>query len=382
MNTTLTPMIMMVIKLVAPIIVALTCIFILALYRKDNQEADIQKIVNVLILQLVSCVVSWLCSIFFWGATSFFVYIQWLFVPSILYSQILTYRYIFIHTVTKRGEQFSLWHYLWPLIPGMLFFISIFIYPQSLREYIVSVRPSIKEAPQFYNFMIQTVSILFLLTNIIYSAFSICRISRYRKAVVNFSADESRTSLLWLKWLVYITLSSIPLGIITLIFGTGIAITLFLAILGVAAVILKGVIPIHNIMNREYVLMYTIAELEAPEEDDSIDKKSSIIKVETFERYIRTKKPYLNPDLRITDLLEPLGTNRTYLSSFINSQYGMNFSRYINHLRLKELEHRRSLPKNAAIEGIELVEQVGFRTYRNYLNFKHKEDKQSVISMK
>lgn len=290
MKFVLTPLAMMVIKLVAPIMVALTCIFILSLHRKKNKEIDTQLITKVLMLQLTSCVVSWLCSILFWGATNLFVYVQWLFVPSMLYSQIFTYRYIFIHTVTKSDERFSLWHYLWPVVPAMLFFVSIFIYPQSEREYIVSVRPSIKESPLFYNLIIQTVPIVFLLTNITYSAFSMYRISRYRKVIVNFSADESRTSLIWLKWLVYITLSSIPLGLVTLIFGTGLAITLFLAILGVTAVILKGVIPIHNIVNREYVLMYCITEQTIPQTVDSTDKKTSVIKVETFERYIAFEK--------------------------------------------------------------------------------------------
>lgn len=90
----------------------------------------------------------------------------------------------------------------------------------------------------------------------------------------------------------------------------------------------------------------------------------------------------MNPDLRITDLLEPLGTNRTYLSTFINSQYNVNFSRYINNLRLKELEHRRKLPENVIVEEVELIEQVGFRNYRNYMNFKQEEEKRSVIIQK
>ena len=97
---------------------------------------------------------------------------------------------------------------------------------------------------------------------------------------------------------------------------------------------------------------------------------------------MRVKKPYLDSSLRITDLTVPLGTNRTYLSAFINARYGMNFSRYRNKLRLEELEKRRKLPENAHLDGIDLVEEVGFRTYRNYLHFKQNEDKHSVISMR
>ncbi|MGL5683493.1 MAG: hypothetical protein ACRDDZ_10665 [Marinifilaceae bacterium] len=370
MENTFTPTIMMIIKLVAPIIVALTCIFILTCYRNDNRDSFIQLITKVLILQLIACVVSWLCSICFWGATSTFVYMQWLFVPSILYSQIMTYRYIFLHTATQNHEHFSLWHYLWPFIPAMFFFISIFIYPQSIREHIVSVRPPIKELPHYYNIITQTVPFLFILTNILYSVFGLYRISLYRKAVVDFSADESRTSVKWLKQLVYITLASVPLGIVSIILGTSVGITLFLSILGVTAVILKGVIPIHNIMNTEYVLMYPVTGQTATEVKEVKRGKASMIKIEIFERYMSTQKPYLNPDLRITDLLVPLGTNRTYLSAFINTQYGVNFSRYINNLRLKELERRRNAPEDAHIGRIQLVEEVGFRSYRNYLNCK------------
>ncbi|MCS3102171.1 hypothetical protein NXW38_25100 [Bacteroides ovatus] len=61
-----------------------------------------------------------------------------------------------------------------------------------------------------------------------------------------------------------------------------------------------------------------------------------------FEKYIYEHRPYLNPDLRITDLMQAFHTNRTYISRFINREYGMNFSRYINMLRLREMEALRN----------------------------------------
>ena len=37
-----------------------------------------------------------------------------------------------------------------------------------------------------------------------------------------------------------------------------------------------------------------------------------------------------------------LFSNRTYISAFINREYGVNFNRFINNYRLKEVERLRS----------------------------------------
>ncbi|MEG1649107.1 MAG: AraC family transcriptional regulator, partial [Rikenellaceae bacterium] len=86
-----------------------------------------------------------------------------------------------------------------------------------------------------------------------------------------------------------------------------------------------------------------------------------------FERHIHTHKPYLNPSLRITDLAQELGTNRTYLSVFINTEYGVNFSRYINRLRLNELDRLRRTPSLSELTRTELIDRAGFSNYQGYV---------------
>lgn len=49
---------------------------------------------------------------------------------------------------------------------------------------------------------------------------------------------------------------------------------------------------------------------------------------------INEKKIFLNPTLTIEDLSKELGTNRTYVSKFVNLTYGMPFRDYLNKLRL------------------------------------------------
>ena len=56
---------------------------------------------------------------------------------------------------------------------------------------------------------------------------------------------------------------------------------------------------------------------------------------ERVEKYLEDKKPYLNPEFKITDMAKDLFSNRSYISAFINREYGMNFNRFINHYRLR-----------------------------------------------
>ena len=82
------------------------------------------------------------------------------------------------------------------------------------------------------------------------------------------------------------------------------------------------------------------------------------------------EKPYLNPYLKITDLISPLATNRTYFSSFINNTYRVNFSVYINTLRLKEFYALKQLPENIEMTDDDLIYLSGFRSRSSYNRIK------------
>jgi AraC-like DNA-binding protein len=50
------------------------------------------------------------------------------------------------------------------------------------------------------------------------------------------------------------------------------------------------------------------------------------------------EKIYLNSQLNIMDIVQAVGTNRTYISSIINQQYSQNFCSFVNSYRIEELE--------------------------------------------
>ena len=73
---------------------------------------------------------------------------------------------------------------------------------------------------------------------------------------------------------------------------------------------------------------------------------------------LKTEKIYTNPDLSIQDLAAEIGTNRSYISSTINTFYNRNFCSYINHYRFQELAD--TLLKEKAYSHKELATKCGF----------------------
>jgi len=70
------------------------------------------------------------------------------------------------------------------------------------------------------------------------------------------------------------------------------------------------------------------------------------------------KKIYLNSQLNILDVVQSIGTNRTYISTIINQQYNQNFCAFVNSYRIEELE--RIIQKNHQVSNEILAESCGF----------------------
>ena len=58
--------------------------------------------------------------------------------------------------------------------------------------------------------------------------------------------------------------------------------------------------------------------------------------------WMEKEKPYLNPNFQLVDLGQVLGMNRTYLSKFINSEYGCTFYQFVNRYRIEEAKRLKT----------------------------------------
>ena len=93
--------------------------------------------------------------------------------------------------------------------------------------------------------------------------------------------------------------------------------------------------------------------------------------VEALSRWIENKG-FLQAELTIEELARQLGTNRTYLSTFINSHYGVPFRQWIASLRIAEA---KKMLRDTNLREQDIAEAIGFATVQSFIrNFTQMEN--------
>lgn len=77
-----------------------------------------------------------------------------------------------------------------------------------------------------------------------------------------------------------------------------------------------------------------------------------------LEEWMDKEKPYLNQEFRLTDLHAVLPMNRTYISQFINAEYGCTFYQFVTNYRIAEA--KRLMRENPGMKMQDVSEQSGF----------------------
>ena len=171
--------------------------------------------------------------------------------------------------------------------------------------------------------------------------------------------DMKEPPLRWLGCVLLLFLFSLCMPLLDPLFAE----SYWLDFLPIGILLLQYSIVAYNIIVGNYVLCSCVEESSGDRQEI---KKTPLLNKERFEKYIREEKPYLNPELKITDLTGELQTNRTYLSTFINRTYGMNFNTYINDCRLREMKAFLADSTCAGVSMTDLAIRAGFGCYHSY----------------
>ncbi len=94
-------------------------------------------------------------------------------------------------------------------------------------------------------------------------------------------------------------------------------------------------------------------EVEPKEQDQHfLESKARL------EAWMEKEKPYLNKDFCLVDLMKVLPMNRTYLSKFINMEYGCSFYQFVTDYRIREA--KRLMEENPTMQLQEVADRSGF----------------------
>lgn len=213
--------------------------------------------------------------------------------------------------------------------------------------------------------------IVCILLCILYSWLSLLRIKSYKRKIIDYSADIYRMSLDWLSFIILFRVVLQTLPIAGLILGVGLFGGLgFAWAFTTLPAVFTHIVLCLSILSENYVIFEPVT---VKEKEMTASGNYPQLGRQQVEKYLEDRKPYLNPEFKITDMARDLVSNRTYISAFINREYGVNFNRFINSYRLKEVErlHADAVQRKQKIPVLEIVLHAGFSNYRSYFRAKN-----------
>jgi AraC-like DNA-binding protein len=292
--------------------------------------------------------------------------------------QITFYWFVFELTRMDAQERFSPAHFILPIVFSLILLVLLLI-NKSIEPLVDLVNGKDTQANRSYlTLYMGNVYGLKLFFGVAYITLSSLRLIRYNRLIRNYSANEEKASLRWLWFLLVISVLAMPFPLIWIALEGKLLVSFF-AILIYSLMLLYFYVylTLHVIRKDKFRVVLELDPEPEPvvpveifkREDSGISKKSILTKT-LFEDYMVKHKPYLNQDLRITDLVDVFHVNRTYISSFINLEYNVNFSTYINSHRMVEYRRLSMLPECLNKSKQELVEMAGFNSYRSFLRIK------------
>lgn len=372
-TTALTPLI--------PFFSAIACGILVAFSLQDCLKREERQLKRLVLFYLFMSGIGWFVTFCYEFAPVLFVWLNIACLLSFILPAILFYRIIRFLTRLGQPENFPVLHYLLPgvLVAAMLIW-SLFV-PFDVQLEIVKGKAQVfPPGHEAFTCFFTVKPLLRVIFGLVYYLLAIGVLTGYYKRATGKKVLV-REPAKWILFLVGISLASLFSSVLPTFMPRGEILYSIWTLTVALSIAAQHILLSYHIMRRDY-FPYIITENtrvqpkvpeKVPEEEPKGTKEklprrqySGTLDRRRFENFIRDKKPYLNPDYKITDLVEDMDVNRSALSAFVNRTYGMNFNRYLNRLRLKELETLRSQPAGQGKSISSLIDKAGFKDFRNY----------------
>ncbi len=359
----------------APIVSSLSCLVMLYLYRRQHIKPEEKPLYRILMTYFGAVAILWACSMIYVYCPLLYTRINLVYYIGLFWGQVLFYQFVYTLTCRPGERGFSLLHYLIPFVIVGAFAVWSAFVPFDVQLHLVTSRGQVVPGYEAYSRFFTSRLIFRGIWNLLYTALAFWRLLGYRRAVQNYSANADRSSLSWVTLLLIISLSLVPPSLLSFICSKQVLISSLLLLIPQIMLVAQHAIICYNMAVGNFIFIFCPQETEEEikieeEQQPEENKEEQEHKLKRFERYMREKRPYLNPELKITDLATSMQTNRCTLSGFINRQFGMNFSQYINRLRMQEMKTLRNDPACSRLSEEELACMSGFGTLHSYIRVK------------
>lgn len=355
-------------------------LIVLVIYRQTNGRAQTGHL-KLLMCYFASMFLDWSIVDVHLTSPSLFVYLNGFRYANALLESIFFAHFLFIITRIEGRERFSRWNYAFPVALLAVWAVwSAFIPYDAKLDIIMTYGRNTDRYGAYIFFLVSRLPVMLTFCTG-YTVWGVFRLWRYRRNIARtfYFADKQPPRCDWLVLLVGMDVLSIFTNLLAICLPNPQteALVVFTVIMYVFSL---GVLC-YNLMLGNYLVVPKVAERaqsdcepsaageaeEAEKVMTTVPSWSVNIDRRRFEEYVKCEKPYLNPEFKIAELANELGTNRTYVSMFIRTTYGTNFSGYFNSLRLEEFDRLAAQTERDNYTKAEIAAEAGFGSYKSYM---------------
>lgn len=266
--------------------------------------------------------------------------------------------FLFLYTVAltkqQQNKKINILHFI-PFLLALLSLLPFFLlsFPQKIKVY--------QEEGKSYEVLRTVIFIAIILSGIFYSIFSLQKLEKHRKTIVE---QFSSTEKINLKWLSYLILGLSIIWVLVIfredkyIFSAVVLYVIFIGYFGIKQVgIFTNTVPKmqdekENDLQPEKI-KYEKSKI-SPEEVNAIYQKLSEV--------MQIEKIYTDPELNLPYLAQKINVHPNTLSQIINSIEQKNFYDYINHQRVEEFKRLIALSENHKFTLLSIAFECGFNS--------------------
>lgn len=292
--------------------------------------------------------------------------------PSPIIVTIFLYLYTRYQTHNIRFQWRDLWHFV-PAAIIFLIYTDFFFLSHSKKLAVMQSEGADYELQNLLRILVIYIS------GIIYCFLSLWILFKYRRNIKN---EFSNTERIEFNWLVFLIIGILTIWLIVL-FGQSEKIistssTIFVILLGYFGITQVNVfgskvatVPTEILINDEkeqepdtlyHPVKYQYSNLS---EDESLQIHEELLKV------LEREKPFLNPELTLSELAKLIPTHPNKLSEVINKYEQKNFYDLINERRIQEFLRLINMPENKQYTLMSLAYDCGFNSKASFnRNFK------------
>ncbi len=219
-------------------------------------------------------------------------------------------------------------------------------------------------------------SALIFLQFFLYIAASFRLIDRYKRIASDQYSDQEKVNISWLSsTILFFTLCMILAALngfsgltpFSKYYFLVLNILVLLIFIFIARVLLKALTKpeIFSVMEEAPGAAIKAGEI-AKYPGSAISDEDRKRMLENLNLHMRTRKPYLEPELSLEQLSSQIFLKPKILSQLINESLGQNFFDFVNRYRIEEAQRLLTNPTDKKITVLEVLYEVGFNSKSSF----------------